>query len=105
MHVPTNTLAILFVAGQILSLVHAHVEMKSPIPFRSKFLVPNGSNTDFTNTAPLNPDGSNFPCKGYHHDNLAPTATLIAGGSFLLEYAPFGNTRPNSSQVVRVGNA
>ena len=37
-------------------------------------------------TSPLNPDGSNFPCKGYHHDDLAPTATLTAGQSFTLEY-------------------
>src|SRR6266516_4609385 len=68
MHVPTTALTALLAAGQLLSFVHAHVEMKNPIPFRSKFLVPNVPNTDFTNAAPINPDGSNFPCKGYHHD-------------------------------------
>ena len=86
MHLATTLLATLFAAGQLLSFVQAHVEMESPIPFRSKFLVPNGPNTDFTNTAPLNPDGSNFPCKGYHNDDLPPTATLTAGGSFNLQY-------------------
>ena len=76
----------LFAAGQLLSLVHAHVEMKNPIPFRSKFLVPNGPNTDFSMTSPLLPDGSNFPCKGYQNDDLAPTTTLTAGTTFQLEY-------------------
>jgi hypothetical protein len=79
--------AFFFAAGQLSSFVQAHVEMKSPAPFRSKFLVPQGPNTDFTNTAPLSPDGSNFPCKGYHHDSLPPTATLTAGQSFTLQYA------------------
>ena len=85
MYFSTILLTALFAAGQLLSFVQAHVEMKSPIPFRSKFLVPNGPNTDFTNTAPLNPDGSNFPCKLYHHDTLATQATLTAGSSFTLE--------------------
>ena len=104
MHIPTTALAALLAAGQLLSLVHAHVEMKNPIPFRSKFLVPNGPNTDFTNAAPINPDGSNFPCKGYHHDNLAPTATLTADRSFVLEYVSFTDTCLNSSKVVWFGN-
>jgi len=82
----TSILATLFAAGQLLSLVQAHVEMQSPIPFRSKFLLPNGPNTDFSMTSPLNADGSNFPCKGYQKDTLAPTATLTAGESFTLQY-------------------
>jgi len=81
----TTVIATLWAAGQLLSLVDAHVEMKNPIPFRSKFLVPNGPNTDFSMTSPLNADGSNFPCKGYQNDDLAPTATLTAGQSFALE--------------------
>jgi hypothetical protein len=88
MHVPTTVLATFFAAGQLLSFVQAHVEMQSPIPFRSKFLVPNGPNTDFSMTSPLNPDGSNFPCKGYQNDDLAPTTTLTAGESFTLQYVP-----------------
>jgi len=87
----TSVIATLFAAGQLLSLVQAHVEMQSPIPFRSKFLVPNGPNTDFSMTSPLNADGSNFPCKGYQNDDLAPTATLTAGGSFALVYCVHAN--------------
>jgi hypothetical protein len=102
MHFTTTVLATLFAAGQLLSFVQAHVEMKNPIPFRSKFLIPNGPNTDFSMTSPLNPDGSNFPCKGYHHDDTANTATLTAGQSFTLEYALFHGH--SNSQVGRFSN-
>src|SRR5436305_15211896 len=105
MHVPPNALGVLFVACQILSLVYAHVEMKVPTPFRSRFLVPNGPNVDVNNNAPLNKDGSDFPCKLYHHDDLAPTTTLIAGQSFRLEYVSFRDTCTDLSQVGRFGNA
>jgi len=73
-------------AGQFFLLTNAHVEMKSPIPFRSQYLPNPGPDTDYSMTSPLNQDGSNFPCKGYQNDTLAPTATLTAGSSFLLEY-------------------
>jgi hypothetical protein len=79
-------LAVLLAAGQLVTFVHAHVEMKSPTPFRSKFILPNSGNTDFSMTAPLSPDGSNFPCKGYHLDSLANVATLTAGSSLPVEY-------------------
>jgi hypothetical protein len=82
----TTFLAVLFAAGQLISLVHGHVEMKSPTPFRSKFIVPNAANTDFSMTSPLVEDGSNFPCKGYQNDNLANVATLTAGGNLEVEY-------------------
>ena|ERR1700676_688912 len=87
----TTFLATLLAAGQLVLLVQAHVEMKSPTPFRSKFIVPNAANTDFSMTAPLNADGSNFPCKGYQHDALANVATLTAGGSLPVTYAPNGS--------------
>jgi hypothetical protein len=83
----TTFLITLFAAGQLI-LVHAHVEMKSPTPFRSKFIVPNAPNTDFSMTSPLLEDGSNFPCKGYQHDDLANVATLTAGGNLEVEYYP-----------------
>jgi len=86
MHLSSVLVATVLAAGQLFSFVHAHVEMQNPPPFRSKFLQPQGPNTDFSMTSPLNPDGSNFPCKGYQNDNLAPTAHLTAGGSFPLEY-------------------
>ena len=81
----SNVLATLLAASQLFLFAYGHVEMKSPIPFRSKFLVPQPANADFSMTSPLNQDGSNFPCKGYQNDDLAPTATLTAGQSFQLE--------------------
>jgi hypothetical protein len=86
MRYSTAFIVTFFAAGQLLSFVSAHVEMKNPIPFRSKFLVPQPPDADFSMTSPLNEDGSNFPCKGYQNDALSPTATLKAGGSFELEY-------------------
>jgi hypothetical protein len=86
MHLPSALLAL--AAGQLFSFVHAHVEMQYPPPFRSKFLVPQPSDADFSMTAPLVDDGSNFPCKGYQNDDLAPVANLVAGSTFPLVYIP-----------------
>jgi hypothetical protein len=87
MHFPSVFVATVLAAGQLSTLVRGHVEMKNPLPFRSTFLVPQPANADFSMTSPLNADGSNFPCKGYQNDSLAPTATLVAGSSFELEYS------------------
>ncbi|CAK7230381.1 hypothetical protein SCUCBS95973_007553 [Sporothrix curviconia] len=63
----------------------AHMEMSWPPPFRSKYnpysLV---SAIDYTMTAPLLADGSNFPCKHYQTADMGtpqgrPTATFAAG--------------------------
>jgi hypothetical protein len=86
MHFPSAFVATVLTAGQLITFVHGHVEMKNPLPFRSTFIVPQPANADFSMTSPLNADGSNFPCKGYQNDSLAPTATLVAGSSFELEY-------------------
>jgi hypothetical protein len=79
-----NVVASVFAAGQLLSLVSAHVQMINPVPFRSKFLVPQSPNTDFSMTSPLLPDGSNFPCKLYHDDDTPIQATFVAGDSYTL---------------------
>ncbi|ROV97122.1 hypothetical protein VMCG_07517 [Cytospora schulzeri] len=45
----------------------AHMEMKFPPPFNSKYNPYNDwSNIDYSMTSPLLQDGSNYPCKGYH---------------------------------------
>jgi len=82
----TALVALVLAAGQFFLLANAHIEMMSPIPFRSKYLPNPGPDTDYSMTSPLNQDGSNFPCKGYQNDSLAPTATLTAGSSFMLAY-------------------
>lgn len=52
------------------SAVNAHMSLQFPTPFRASYN-PNyagSSNIDYSITSPLEADGSNFPCKGYHSD-------------------------------------
>ncbi|PGH30809.1 hypothetical protein GX50_06437 [[Emmonsia] crescens] len=59
----------------------AHIEMSQPAPFRSRF-GGGGSQVDYSMTSPLLADGSDFPCKGYHHDGTSKSsATYKAGGA------------------------
>ncbi|KAI9893415.1 MAG: hypothetical protein M1814_006712 [Vezdaea aestivalis] len=56
--------AILLLALPTYSL--AHMEMNWPYPLKSKFDPTNrDSDRDYNQIAPLNADGSNYPCKGY----------------------------------------
>ena len=52
-------------------------------------------------TAPLFPDGSNYPCKGYNtpsaYSSLNAVATLKAGSSFEVEFAAGGATHGGGS--------
>ncbi|KAK4228296.1 hypothetical protein QBC38DRAFT_158449 [Podospora fimiseda] len=64
-------------------LATAHMEIKEPAPFRSRFNPnSNPASIDYTNTAPLDPSGANFPCKGYHSD------LGTAAGKSVASYAP-----------------
>ncbi|AEO71776.1 uncharacterized protein THITE_2124610 [Thermothielavioides terrestris NRRL 8126] len=78
----TGVLATLLAGGHLAA---AHMEIQYPAPFRSKFN-PNAVNIDYTNTAPLASDGSNYPCKGYQSDLGTPagkpTATFAPGGTY-----------------------
>lgn len=71
------------------SAVNAHMALQWPQPFRASFN-PHAlqSNIDYSLTSPLNADGSNFPCKGYHSDLGTPggasVVTWNAGGSYNL---------------------
>jgi hypothetical protein len=77
--ISTGALAVLLAGSQLAA---AHMEISFPPPFRSKFN-PHATNVDYTNTAPLAADGSNYPCKGYHQDMGsaagASTASFAAG--------------------------
>ncbi|BGP28353.1 hypothetical protein JCM10296v2_000085 [Rhodotorula toruloides] len=83
-------------------LATAHIEMMYPPPINSKFDPQTlEANKDYTMTAPLFPDGSNFPCKGYNtpeaYASLKPVATLSAGGSINVQFAPNGATHMGGS--------
>ncbi|KAK5711371.1 hypothetical protein LTR17_018438 [Elasticomyces elasticus] len=66
-----------------------HMEMSYPHPFRSKFNPDNDyTNIDYSNTDPLQADGSNYPCKGYHKDAASqPSATYTAGSTYNMTLA------------------
>lgn len=70
----------------------AHTAMTDPPPFRSakNTNVPQDK-IDYSLTSPLKPDGSDFPCKGYHSDfgtpAGAPTATYAPGGKYSISLA------------------
>jgi len=78
-------MTVAFALVAFASSVLAHVEMQDPPPFRSKFnKLIDQSTVDFDNNAPLKPNGSEFPCKGFVQDfTTSPagdsTATWAAG--------------------------
>ena len=57
-------------------LTQAHVEMSYPFPFRSS-KDPTVSNPDYNMKSPLQPDGSDFPCKGYQGDAATTQAKAV----------------------------
>jgi hypothetical protein len=69
----------------------AHIEMKNPPPLRSSFnpQYKDGPIQD-TYTNPLNKEGSDFPCKGFHTDVPSMShavATINAGSNFTVDLA------------------
>lgn len=94
--------AIVFAAfvALLASPAAAHMEMKEPLPFRSKYNPKNtDANIDYSMTAPLDASGSNFPCKGYHTDGGEATATYAAGGSYTVQLVGGANHNGGSCQL------
>ncbi|GAA5849137.1 hypothetical protein JCM9279_005801 [Rhodotorula babjevae] len=84
------------------SIVSAHMQLVKPLPINSKFDPQTvEANIDYSMTAPLFPDGSNYPCKGYNtpsaYSSLNAVATLKAGSSFEVEFAAGGATHGGGS--------
>lgn len=83
-------------------LAAAHMEISYPPPFRSKFN-PHATNIDYTNTAPLADNGSNYPCKLYHQDIGTPAgasvATFAPGGHYNFTVAGAAPHNGGSCQV------
>jgi hypothetical protein len=58
------------------------MQLTQPLPINSKFDSLN-ANPDYSMTAPLNGDGSNFPCKGYlNAPGKHVTAQYVAGNTY-----------------------
>lgn len=67
-----------------ISVVLAHIQMSNPYPIRSP-LDPSVAyaQKDYNYVAPLDADGSNYPCKGYQNDQpRRSTATYKAGSEY-----------------------
>lgn len=73
----------------LVSAASAHVHMATPGALRaSDNLVAKAGTIDDSINSPLNPDGSNFPCKGYHLD----VAANKPGSESVADWAP-GSTQ------------
>ncbi|KAH7155324.1 hypothetical protein B0J13DRAFT_223385 [Dactylonectria estremocensis] len=84
-------------------LAQAHMEMIYPPPFKSKANPFAGSDVDYSMTAPLSGDGSNFPCKGYQSlfgtDAGQATASFAAGGTYNMTITGGANHGGGSCQA------
>jgi len=73
----STTFKTLFAASLIGSTL-AHMELLEPAPLRGK-TNPNSANVvDYDMSAPLAPDGSNYPCKGYLLDVGSSAGAAVA---------------------------
>ncbi|KAM7208527.1 hypothetical protein V8F20_001208 [Naviculisporaceae sp. PSN 640] len=82
----------------------AHMMIDFPAPFRSKlnpFSDP--AKIDYSMTAPLKPDGSDYPCKGYHVDfgteTGKPTASFAPGQTYNVSIIGGANHGGGSCQI------
>ncbi|KAF8468910.1 hypothetical protein BDZ91DRAFT_694835 [Kalaharituber pfeilii] len=78
-----SNLFFLFTFISIIGYASGHIQMRQPYPLRSPLNPSAGGEIDYDMRAPLAPDGSNFPCKGYH--------TSIGGVTSVAKYQA-GNT-------------
>ncbi|KAF2721022.1 lytic polysaccharide monooxygenase, partial [Polychaeton citri CBS 116435] len=74
----------LFVIVAKLPPALCHIQMSWPYPLRSKDNPDRDASTvDYNMMAPLEADGSDFPCKGYQNDRpIAPVITYAAGSMY-----------------------
>ncbi|KAB8204187.1 hypothetical protein P875_00117203 [Aspergillus parasiticus SU-1] len=97
MHFKAYILAAIATASTAL----AHMEMIRPFPLKSQFDPNNDwSNIDYDNTSPLEPSGSNFPCRGHHKTTHWRTvANYTAGQADYMKLAPGNNHHGGSCQI------
>ncbi|PWW79735.1 Lytic polysaccharide monooxygenase [Tuber magnatum] len=76
-------------AALLLGSANAHIQLKSPVPFRTSTEAPqNALQKDFDMKAPLDQSGNNFPCKGYHKDakGTQPLVDWPAGSTQIMSF-------------------
>lgn len=84
----TVIFTILIVLCAIPPRVRGHIQLSNPVPINAP-KNPNSTpdTADYDYTSPLSPDGSNFPCKGYHLTTPQPIAEYTAGQSYTASLA------------------
>lgn len=86
----------------LAAVASAHMEMKFPPPFRSKFN-PHTTDIDYSMTSPLEASGANFPCKGYHKLYDTPQGVSVAnfnpGGTYTFSLVGSATHNGGSCQV------
>ncbi|CAM1504127.1 Fc.00g017180.m01.CDS01 [Cosmosporella sp. VM-42] len=97
-----KTFSFLSVLG-LAGLAHAHMEMIFPPPFKSKANPNAGSDVDYSMTAPLQPSGADYPCKGYLSvlgtDAGKSVATFNAGETYNMTITGGANHGGGSCQA------
>jgi hypothetical protein len=87
-HCILDTMAVLLILGALsaLPLTHAHMQLMNPSPLRDPHANRANEPKDYDILKPLNADGSNFACKGYHENTPWTTvATYEAGGTYPMQ--------------------
>jgi hypothetical protein len=86
--------------------VIAHMEMLTPFPMRSQYdPAVSVANKDYNLKAPLNADGSNFPCRGYQNERpIASKATYTAGSTYNMQIAGTINHSGGSEYIKSYGS-
>lgn len=69
-------------AGLLASTATAHMQMSQPYPIRSPLNKDSKEQKDYSYTNPLQPSGSDYPCKGYANDPFVSQATYQQGQQY-----------------------
>ncbi|KAH7090777.1 hypothetical protein FB567DRAFT_299670 [Paraphoma chrysanthemicola] len=87
-HCMLDIMALLYILGALSSfpLIHAHMQMINPSPFRDPHSNRQNEPKDWNILNPLHADGSDFACKGYQWNTpWTPVATYEAGKTYNME--------------------
>ncbi|KAJ5453552.1 uncharacterized protein N7458_004508 [Penicillium daleae] len=76
---------IAILAGLLATGASAHMQMMKPYPIRSPLNKNSDEKKDYSYTNPLQPSGSDYPCKGYANDTFQSQASYSPGKSYELE--------------------
>ena len=87
------------ICAALASCVSAHMQMSKPFPIRSPLNMNTHGPKDYDYTSPLDPSGSNFPCKGFENDPWNSMAEYTPGGSYELSIAGSATHGGGSCQV------